>query len=162
MGSPVPRGVVDVDPRVPHVERPHSCESGHRLPVPAGDREVDLLPGLRVESTAASRDREARDEALEVPLERARERLVEIVHIEYEPPVGGGIAAEVGQVRVAAELHVQPRPRHAGEIGSHDVGRAAIEGEGREEHAPVPDRDELLDPALRLQLEQVDRVVAQR
>ena len=128
-GNPVLRGVVDVDPRVPDIQRPHSCECVDRLPVRAGDREIDLLPGLRVESTAASRDREARDEALEVPLERAWERLVEVVHVEHEPPVGGGIAAEVRQVRVAAELHVQPRPRHPRQIRGHDVRRAAVERE---------------------------------
>src|SRR5262249_50764004 len=77
-----------------------------------------------------------------------------------EPPVGRRVPAEVGQVCVAAELDVQPGPRHSRQVGRHHVGRAAVEGERGDEHPSVTDRDELLDPALGLLLEQGDRVDA--
>jgi hypothetical protein len=49
----------------------------------------------------ACRDVEARCEALDVPLERAGERLVEIVEVEDEVAFRRREAAEVSQVRIA-------------------------------------------------------------
>ena len=66
---------------------------------------------LRAEVAVAPRDREARDEPLDVPLERARKRLVEVVEAEDEPPVRRSKAAEVREVRVSAELNLEAGPR---------------------------------------------------
>ena len=115
-----------------------------------------------VEPAAAPGHGEAGDEPLQIPLERARQRLVEVVHVEDEPPVGRRVGAEVRQVRVAAQLGVQARPRRAGEVGGHEVRGAAVEGERRDEHPPVADRHELGHARLRLLLEQGDRVGAIR
>ena len=150
--------VVDVDPRVPEVEVPHRGERPDALPVRPADLAVDRRPLLVVEAAVAAGDGEARDEPLDVPLERAGERLVEVVEAEDDPPVGRGEAAEVRQVRVAAELGVEPRPGPAREIRGHQVGGAAVERERRDEHAAVADRDELGHARLRLLLEQLDRV----
>ena len=87
-------------------------------------------------------------------------RLVEVVEAEDELPIGRGIAAEVREVRVAAELRVQPRPRPAREIGRHQVRSAAVERERRDEHAAVANGHELGHAGLRLLLEQLDRVGA--
>ena len=54
-------------------------------------------------------DREARHQALDVPLPRPGQRLVEVVDVEHQPPIRGGEAAEVRQVGIAAELDVQAR-----------------------------------------------------
>ena len=62
------------------------------------------------EAAVAPGDREAGDEPLDVPLERSRQGLVEVVDIEDERPVRRRIDAEVGEVRVAAELRVQVGP----------------------------------------------------
>ena len=62
---------------------------------------------LLVEAAVAACDGEARDEPLDVPLERAGERLVEVVEAEYHLAIGRGKAAEVREVRVAAELRVE-------------------------------------------------------
>ena len=113
---------------------------------------------LGVEAAVAAGDREARDEPLDVPLERAGKRLVEVVDAEDQAPVGRGERAEVREVRVAAELRVQARPRRPAEIGGHDRGRAAIEGERRDQHPPVADRHQLRHPRLRLLLDDGDRV----
>ena len=117
-------------------------------------------PLLLVEAAVAAGDGEARDEPLQVPLERAGQRLVEVVEAEDQAPVGRREGAEVGQVRVAAELRVQPRAGAAGEVGRHQVGGAAIEGERRDEHAAVADRDELRHARRRLLHEQLDRIGA--
>ena len=58
---------------------------------------------------------DARRESLHVPLERPRERLVEIVDAEDEAPVRRREDPEVREVRVTAELGVKTRPRPGGE-----------------------------------------------
>ena len=128
----------------------------HPLPIRLHDHAVDRLTVGLIEAAVSPCDLEARDEALHVPLERARQRLVEVVDAEHQPPVGRGEHPEVGEVRVTAELHVETGARHPCEIGGHEVGPSPVEGEGRDEHAPVADRDELGHPRLRLLLEQID------
>ncbi len=152
--------VVDVDARVPEVERWHRGERGHRLAVRPADGEVDRAPPALGEAAVAAGDREAGDEPLEVPFERPRQRLVEVVRVEHEAPVRGRIDPEVREMRIAAELDVEPRPRRSREIGGHQVGRPAVERERRDQHAPVPDRHQLRHARLRLLLEQLDRVGA--
>ena len=121
---------------------------------------VDRGALLLVEAAIAPGDGEARGEPLDVPLERAGERLVEVVEAEDELAVGRGEAAEVRQVGVAAELGVEPGARAGREIRRHQVGGAAVERERRDEHAAVADRNELRHARLCLLLEQLDRVGA--
>ena len=83
-------------------------------------------------------------------------RLVEVVHVEEQAALGGGEHAEVRQVRVTADLADESRPRGRGEVAGHDQRSAAVEGERRDEHASVAQRDELRDPARRLLLEEGD------
>ena len=154
--------LIHVDSRVPHRERAHAREVRHRRAVGAANRTVDRLSLLGVEAAVPAGDGEARYESLQVPLERARQRLVEVVDVEDEPPVGGGVHAEVGEVSVPAELDLQSRPRESREIRRHHGRGAAEERERRNEHAPVPNRDELLHARARLRLEQVDRVAPVR
>ena len=65
-------------------------------------------------------------------------------------------------MRIAAELHVQPRPRRACEVGRHQGGAAAVERERRHQHAPVADRHQLRHARLSLLLEHVDRFTPAR
>ena len=154
--------VVDVDPRVPLGEDVHLREALHRRAVGAGHGEVDRLSLLGLEATIATGDGEARDEPLQVPLERARQRLVEVVDAEDETSVGRSEHTEVGEMRIAAELDFQPRPGVAREIGRHQVSGAAEERERRDEHAPVANRHQLLHARGRLLLEQLDRITPAR
>ena len=85
-----------------------------------------------VEPAVPPGDREAGHQPLDVPLERAGQRLVEVVEAEHQPPVRGREAAEVRQVRVPAQLHRQAGPRGAGQVGGHQVGGAAVERERRD------------------------------
>ena len=150
--------LVNVDAGVPELEVGHRGEAPDRLPVRARHRPVDRLPLFGVEAAIAAGDGEAGRQALDVPLERARQRLVEVVDAEHEPPVGRGEPTEVRQMRIAAELHVESGPRRAGQIGRHRVGRAAEERERRHEHPPVADRHQLRHAGSRLLLEQLDRI----
>ena len=99
----------DVEARVPDVDVPHLREARHRFAVLAHRRRHDRAAGRVVEAALPAGDRETGGEPLHVPLERSRQRLVEVVEAEDEPPVGRGEDAEVREVRVAAELGVQSR-----------------------------------------------------
>ncbi len=59
--------------------------------------------------------------------------------------------------RCASPQHCTVRPERgvAGEVAGHDHGRAPVEGERRDEHAPVADRHELRHARLGLALEQL-------
>jgi len=85
------------------------------------------MPVAIVEAAIPASHRKASDEPLHIPLERTRQRLVEVVRVEHETPVRGRVDPEVREVRITAQLHVQPRPWHAREIGGRDVRRPAVE-----------------------------------
>ena len=89
-------------------------------------------------------------------------RLVEVVQVEDERAVGRGEAPEVREVGVTAELCVQARARVGAEVCGHDLRRAAVERERRDEHPPVADRDELGNARGVLLLEQRERVSIRR
>jgi hypothetical protein len=88
--------------------------------------------------------------------------LVEVVDVEDQPPVRGRKDAEVREVGVAAELDVEARARGHTEVRRHDSSRAAIEGEGRDEHPPVADRDQLRNAGPVLLFEDLDWIGAIR
>jgi len=160
LARPAVLHVVDGEARVPEVHRAHLGEPVHRLAVGAGRGEVDLAPAIGVEAAVASGDGEAGDQPFEVPLERPRQGLVEVVDAEHQSPVGGGEHAEVRQVRVTAQLDLEAGVRPLGEIGGHQQRGAPEERERRDEHAPVADRDQLRQPCPGLRLEQIDRIAA--
>ena len=116
------------------------------------------LRSLGVEAPIASGDSEAGHQPLDVPLERARQRLVEVIDAEDQLPVRGGEDTEVGQMRIPAQLHRQVGAGRARQVGGHQVRGAAIEGERRDQHSAVPDRDQLRHPTCGLLLKQANRV----
>ena len=114
---------------VPQLQRLQLAELGHRLAVraDAGHRHV---PGHGLaQAVVPAADDEARGQALDVPLPRRRQRLVEVVDGEDDPPLRGGEPAEVAQVRVAAALDPDPGGRRRRQVGRHRQGRAAVERE---------------------------------
>ncbi len=151
-----------IQARVPDVEVVHLREAAHPSAVLLRRRPHSLPALLLGEPALATRDRDARRQALDVPLPRARERLVEVVDVEHQIPLRRGEAAEVRQVRVPAQLRREARARRARQIRGHDVRRAAEERERRGHHPPVTDRDQLRHPRGRLLLQQRDRVRALR
>ena len=144
--------------RLPHRRRNRASPRGRRVPT------ARLTPVRCLSSKPRSRPATAKlaTSRLTSHSNGPGQRLVEVVDAEDEPPVGRGEGAEVREVRVAAQLHLQPGSRRAGEIGRHQVRGAAVERERRDEHPPVADRHELRDTRLRLLLEQVDRIAAER
>ncbi len=164
-GAPGPGGaqhaghVVDRHVRVPDRERPHPGRAPDRAAVRRGAARGRAALG-RGEAVGPPGEHEAGGEALEVPLERARQRLVEVVDVEQERALRRGEHPEVHEVGVAAELHRQRRPRQRGQVHRHHGGGAAEEGERRREHPPVAEGDEVREPAGVLRLEDVDRAPA--
>ena len=63
-------------------------------------------------------------------------------------------------MRVAAELDVEARAWGGGEVVCHHGRGASIEGEGRNEHPAVADRDELGNAPFVVGIEQRERVAA--
>ena len=93
--EPLLRDLVDVDARIPERQVAHRGEPSDPLAVRLSHRPIDRLARLLVEAAVSAGDGEAHHEPLDVPLERSRQRLVEVVDAEYEPPVGRGEYAEV-------------------------------------------------------------------
>ena len=110
------------------------------------------------EPDVAAGDLGAGGHPLDVPLPRAGQRLVEIVRAEDESAVLSCKSAEVRDMGIAASLHDNPRIRRRGEVGRHHGRRTAVERERRDEHSPVPNRDELLHTRGRLGTEHRDRI----
>src|SRR4051794_19777991 len=114
---------LEVEALVPDVDRPHRREPAHLTPVFAGGARDGGAAIARLEAAVEPCDLEARGQALDVPLERAGMRLVEVVDVEDQAAVGRGEHAEVAEVRVPAELDGQIRARSGGEIAGHDPRR---------------------------------------
>ena len=147
-----------VEAQVPDLEVAHRGELAHRLAIRPDALEDDRGAVLPAEPAVPRRDLEARRESLHIPFERARQRLVEVVHAEDVRAFRGPEGPEVRQVGVAAQLDRQPGPCQRREIRGHDRCRAPVERERGRQHAPVPDRHELRRPVGRLALEDRDRI----
>ena len=147
-----------VEACVPDVEEAHMARLGHRRAIRGGGGAGRGGLFLATMAIAASGDDDAGHQALDVPLERRRQCLVEVVEVEHERAVGGGEHAEVRQVRVATALHAQACARGARQVSGHDRRAAAIERERGDDHPPVPDRHQLGHPRRVLCLENADRV----
>ena len=146
------------EPLVPGIEHALLRELAHPFPVLA-ERSTPrsaAAAGRQVDVTAG--DLDAGRHPLDVPLPRPGQRLVEIVRPEHQPAVRRGEPAEVRDVGVAARLHHQPRGRCLGQVGGHHSRRTAIERERRDQHPPIPDRHQLGQPRLGLNMERVHRV----
>ncbi len=153
---------VGVQTCVPDVDVSHHRKARHRLAVGARGRRYDQAPRLLIEPEIPSGDGEARRKPLHVPLERSRQRLVEIIDAEHEPTIRGGEDPEIGEVRVAAQLSMQSSSCSVREVCRHDVGPATEKGKRRNEHSPVTNRHQLRQAGLRLLLEQFYWVAANR
>ncbi len=153
---------VCVQARVPDIDVSHHRKGRHRVSICAGSRHDDRAPRSLVEAEIARGHGEARRQPLHIPLERPRQRLVEIVDAEHQPTVWRGEEPKVGEMRVAAQLRVNAGSCAVREVGRHDVGRAAEEREGRHEHPPVTNRHQLGETRPCLLVEQLHGVTANR
>ena len=154
--------LLDVETRVPDVEVGRLGQRSASTAVRANGGRHGRLPLGVAELAVAACDLEARHEPLHVPLERAGERLVEVVEVEDERALGRRVAADVREVRVSAELRPEPGSRSRREVVGHHGRRAAVEGERRDEHPAVADGHELRNARLRLRLQDRDRITVGR
>ena len=154
VGSHGRQDLVGREARIPDVHGPHLGELGHRLPV-GGNAGAGCRTCVgRREAVVPPADHEARRHALDVVLERARQRLVEVVQVEQQRALRRREHAEVRQVRVTAQLDVEPGGGGPREVGGHDLGRAPVEREGRDHHPAVTNRHQVLLAGGVLLLEQ--------
>ena len=106
-------------------------------------------PSRRRDLVLAPCHLEAGGQALDIPLPRGRRRLVEVVDVEHQASLGRPERAEVRQMRIAARLHEQGPCSASREVRGHRRRGAAEVGERRDQHAPMPDRDEVWRSARR-------------
>ena len=128
---------------VPDLEGSRSSSLTHALPVFPSPRHDDVPAIGAGEAAAPSHDLKTGGQALQVPLPRTRERLVEVVDVEDELAFGRAEQAKVQQMRITAELHGDVRSGSCRQVGGHDQCRPSIEGEGRDQHPSIADRNQL-------------------
>ena len=116
------------------------------------------MRGLGGEPVVPSRHGQARGQPLDIPLERPGQGLVEVVDVEDQAPLGRGERAEIGEVRIAAQLGAHAWGRSAGEIRCHHRRRAPVEREWRLQHPAMADGNGVWHPRLRLAQQQPDRI----
>ena len=150
--------VVDPHMVVPELEVTHLCVLRHRLPVGpchlAGGASC-LLGG---QPEVLRGDHHARRQTLEVPFPGARERLVEVVLVEHQSPLRGGVRPEVRQVGVTSELHLETGVGAMCQVRRHDVGGTTEERELGLPHPLVADRHQEAESASILFLQQRHRI----
>ena len=148
-----------VDALVPDVEVAHLGKAAHRLAILAHARGHELPPG---DPRASPTSRPAISTLAAIRLTSHSHGPGSVSSKSFGPkislPVGSREAAEVRDVRVAAGLHDDAGVRRRREIGRHHRRGTAVERERRDEHPPVADRHELLQPRGRLGLQHRDRI----
>ena len=88
LGADDRHDLLDVHVVVPRVERSHVRGRAHHFPVLADGGHDDRAPIGRGEAAVATEDLDARGQTLHVPLPRPGQRLVEVVDVEHQPPLG--------------------------------------------------------------------------
>ena len=150
--------LVGAERPVPELQRLHLAELGHGLAVGADAGGGHVRGHGVLEAIVPAGHHEAGAEPLQVPLPGRRERLVEVVDGEDDPPLRGGEAAEVAQVGVAAALDADPGGGRRGQVGRHGERRPPVERERRADHAPVAEREQLGHASLLRRQDHLDRV----
>ena len=106
----------------------------------------------------AGGDDDAGRQPLHVPLPGSGQSFIEVVDVEEDVALRRGEAAEIHKVSVAASLYAKSGRRGGREIGRHERGCPAIEGERRLSHAPETDGDQFRDAALVGLAQKLDRI----
>ncbi len=133
--------------RVPRVQRRKPGQQPHGAPVGTDRVERRLAAPVLIRAGLPAREHERGGEPLQVPLPGAVQRLVEVVQIDDQAATRIAVQAEIGRVRVAADLGADPGHGGAGEVVRHEPRRTAQKREGRRRHPADPDRGELGKPA---------------
>ena len=158
LGPELDLQLVHVGPGVPDIQVVHGREAAHRLPVLADSGQDDLaaLPGRH--SVVPCGHFQARREPLDVPFPWSGQRLIEVVDVEHQQPLGRSENAEIRQVRITAGLHGQFGDRCRGQVAGHRQRGPAEVSERRRRHPAPPDRYQLGHPRRVLRREQRQRL----
>src|SRR6185437_5360090 len=132
---------VEIDAIVPDVQRAHRGVVGHSFPVGAHGLRRRLRRLAVKEVEMAGGDDDASRQPLDVPLPGSGQSFIEIVDVEEDVALRRGETAEIHKMSVAASLYAKSGGWSRSQIGRHDRGRAAIEGERRLGHASEANRD---------------------
>jgi hypothetical protein len=143
---------------VPDVHRAHLRESGDGFPVSRHRRQCRRPRVGLGESVVAARDRKTRRHPLHVVLERPRQRLIEVVHIEQQDPLRRGEQPEIRQMGIPAQLGLQAGHWRVRQIRRHDLGRAPVERERRDHHPAMTHRHQIRLTGAILFLQQAHRI----
>ena len=152
------QNAVEVDAIVPDIQRAHRSIVGHSFTVGAHSVRCRLRRVAVEEVEMAGGDDDAGRESLYIPLPGSRQGFVEIVDVEENVALRRGEAAEIHQVSIATGLDAKSGGRGRRQIGRHDRGRAAIEGERRLGHATEADRNQFWDAAFVGLAQKLDRI----
>ena len=103
-------------------------------------------------------DDDAGREPLDVPLPGSGQSFIEVVDVEEDVALRRGEATEIHKMSVATGLYTKSGRRGRRQIGRHDRGRAAIEGERRLGHTREADRDQFRDSTFVGLAQKLDRI----
>jgi hypothetical protein len=142
-----------VDPVVPGGEVTHLGIAGDMLAIGPDGLRRGLCGLMLVAAHEVHGNGGAGRQALEVPLPGAGKDLVEVVDGEHQVAFGRAENAEVGDMHVAAGVHLQAGHGRRSEVRRHHRGRAAQEGERRGQHPREAHWHELLGTSEVLRLE---------
>ena len=121
------------------------CEIPLRYPLERSTHRPVRFPRFR-QPRFESQHLQARSHSHQIPLERARQGLVEVTEVERELPLRRRPQPEVEDMSVTAQLHGQTARGPRGEVGSHDGGGTTVVGPRRGRHAAVADRHQVARP----------------
>ena len=155
-----PAQVLRRQPRVPHCEVAGVGEFQRRLAVGARRRFDGRGTRGRIETELSAGDLDARGEPLDIPLDRSRQALIEVVEPKDQRALRGLEHPEVGEMCVAAQLSAKTPARRVSKVRGHHGRGAAEEREGRRGHSAVADWNQLRHARLRLDLEKLYGVTA--
>ena len=87
-----------------HIDRWHACKGVHRSAIAGQQHCAGIGTRGALAAGFAPSQNDAGRHALQVPLEWSTNSLVEVVDVEYQPAIGGGIRAQVTHMGISAKL----------------------------------------------------------
>jgi len=150
--------LVERDPSIPGFQNGLLRELGLGGSIGGEQRLQHLAGSVVAEAEPAGREDEAHGQAFDVPLERPRMRLVEIIDIEDERTFRRSKASEVHQMAVAAALNGHAGGRRTFQIVRLQDRRATKKSEGGFGHARKANRQQFLHASFVRLLDQGHRI----
>jgi hypothetical protein len=134
---------IQVEARVPHHQGRHARVFVHVLAVRA-HAALRRCMGASAGHTHLAAGRDYADgQVFHVPLPGRRQRLIEVIEVEHQGPLGRGEDPEIEQMAITARLHALAAHRRTRQVEGHDGGGAAKKRQRRLEHAAIANGQEV-------------------